>query len=240
MSSNDRLTRPKLERTGPIRSFSTVFTAPGEQTPSGERGPDRGFRDAVSRSVELGYRVIDEYIRQGQRVAETISRRSSPPEAATPDFQALGGNLARYTSEIMAVWLGMADAAMRGTGTYAAAPPPSTAGDTPGPDAADDGIQPAVRVTVESSRATEVSVTLRRNAAGRTLAVHALRAADPDAPRLTDVTVVAGSRDEPVTVRIRVPADHPSGTYTGLIVDDRNSEPCGTVTVRVPSAGEGV
>ena len=80
MSTKDRVTRPEPERTHPVRSWSTLFGAP-------ER--DGGRDDVVSRSVDLAYRVVDEYVRQGQKTAQRLSERSYAPEAMARDVQDL-------------------------------------------------------------------------------------------------------------------------------------------------------
>jgi hypothetical protein len=45
------------------------------------------FDDVVTQGVKLGYKVIEQYITQGQRVAEQISRpfQKGVPEAGTAD-----------------------------------------------------------------------------------------------------------------------------------------------------------
>src|SRR5438128_27418 len=69
VSASDRIRRPPLDRTEPIRAWSSLFGA----------GP---LNDVVTRSVELGYRVVDEYIRQGQKAA---ARFGSPSVGADGD-----------------------------------------------------------------------------------------------------------------------------------------------------------
>jgi hypothetical protein len=90
-----------------------------------------------------------------------------------------------------------------------------------------------VRVAVASAQPTEVALDLSPDAARRTLVVHALRAVDPGKPRLGDVRLEPGAKDEPLTLRIRVPADQPPGVYNGLIIDAQTNRPAGTVSIRV-------
>jgi hypothetical protein len=61
----------------------------------------------------------------------------------------------------------------------------------------------------------------------------ALRAVDPDKPKLSDVAVAGGKGDEPVVVRIRVPAGQPAGVYNGLLIDEETNRPAGTLSVRI-------
>ena len=72
MSTRERIKRPEPERTQPVRNWSTVFGAPSRTTPPGVPSSTRAPTDPVARGVEAGYRVVDEYLRQGQSVARTM------------------------------------------------------------------------------------------------------------------------------------------------------------------------
>ena len=63
--------------------------------------------------------------------------------------------------------------------------------------------------------------------------MHALRAIEPDKPRIDAVSFDGGSAEAPATVRIRVPAEQPPGVYSGLIVDQETAAPAGTLSVRI-------
>src|SRR5437879_12006363 len=84
--TSQRIKRPPLERTKPVRNASTLFSPAGPRRAdgAGQRGPeppqqDRAADDVVSRSVDQGYRVIDDYIRQGQKAAQRFDARSWSP-----------------------------------------------------------------------------------------------------------------------------------------------------------------
>src|SRR5688572_28553371 len=71
MSSKDaqeRVKKPEPERSQPIRNWGVLFGAPSSTAPGANAPPG----DPVSRGVELGYRVIEEYLRQGQNVARAM------------------------------------------------------------------------------------------------------------------------------------------------------------------------
>ena len=93
-----------------------------------------------------------------------------------------------------------------------------------------------VKVAVTSPHPTEVSLDLRPRLTARRLVVQSLRTVEPDKPRLTDVAIEDTGPDEPLTLRIRVPAEQPPGVYNGLIVDEDTSGPVGTVSVRITVA----
>ena len=60
--------------------------------------------EVVSRSVDLGYRVVDEYIRRGQQAAQRINDRSYDVQAMTSDVQDLGSRTLQYASDFAGVW----------------------------------------------------------------------------------------------------------------------------------------
>jgi hypothetical protein len=250
MSARKRITRPQLERTEPMRHWPTLFGMAGSGAPQteGKAGPAgrRSLNDAVSRSVDLGYRVIDEYIRQGQRAAQRFTDRSYSTQAMTGDVQELAMRVGRYASEFAAVWFELMQAAVTGVAQRQTAPPsngarataplsPSTApsaaqATTPGYATAEHA---RVRIVMTSLRPAELSLDLRPDAAARPLLVHALRAVDPDTPRVTDVVFEAAVNGDPPTLRLRVPADQPAGVYNAVIVDAETSRPAGTISLRI-------
>ena len=258
MSTRERLKRPTLDRSGPVRSWSTFFGVPGVEAPGNgaaasaakdaARGrPQDDVNDVVSRSVELGYRVIDEYVRQGERAARRFSDRSYNADAMTKDAQDLTMRMAQYASDFATLWLEFMQLAMGGLGPWpmppvggahpatpsASASPPAPAPPSSAPDAA----PPLhVKVAVTSPYATEVSLDLRPQVSARRIVVQALRAASGDEARLSDVALEAAGADEPMTLRIHVPAGQPPGVYNGMIVDEATSVPVGTVSVRIMPA----
>jgi len=256
VSSSDRPKRPTPERTQPIRSWSTLFAVPTAEDAQAGPDPDsppsepRGaaLNDVVSRSVDLGYRVIDEYIRQGQKAARRLNDRSFGTQAVASDLQELGMRMTQYASDFAAVWLEFVQLAATRNGAGGAAAtadspvqPSEASGTHPpaSPPQASGQVEAAaaelmrMRIEVVATQLTDVSLDIHPSAARRPLVVHALRAVEPDKPRLTEVTVDAGSEDEPPRLRIRVPAGQPAGVYSGLIIDRQTSRPVGTVSVRV-------
>ena len=230
-----RARRPELERDHPIRHFSCVFR---EAEPQRAEAQAPGG-DAVSRAVELGYRVIDEYIRQGQRAAQRLNDRSLGPETIARDVQDLTARMSQYASDFLGVWFEVLELATAGrlarpgTQDGQTVPTPPPAPTPPRAERPPAGERTRVRVDVSSARPAEVSLDLVPDAARRSLVVHALRAVDPDKPRLTDVALEPGAHGEPLTLRIRVPADQPPGVYSGLLIDEQTNRPAGTISVRL-------
>lgn len=235
MRHDDRIKRPRPERTDPIRGWSGLFGRSGGHAAG---SPGAGLDDVVTRSVELGYRVIDEYVRQGQRAAAGLRDRRTDPEALTSDLQGLLGRMAQYTSEFLGVWGEFVEIATRGAmmpgfglsnGGTGAPPPAATA-----PPAASD--EPGVRVELQATRPTEVAVDLRPHTPGTRLTVQGMRAMEPGEPRLEGVTLEAPAPGAPLVLRVVVPAEQPAGTYNGIVVEEDTSRPIGTVSVRLPPA----
>jgi hypothetical protein len=240
MNDRERIKRPEPERAGPMRRWSLFGTGDASAGRTSDGTSDPPLSDVISRSVDIGYRVVDDYIRQGQRAAERMSRRAYGPETFTSDAQELSARMMKYTSDLFATWFEfmevmIAGGAARAVTTAGAVPPPPSRAAPVGPAAPSAVAADHARVKVEiaSPWPTEVSLDLRPATAGGSLVVHALRAVDPEKPRIDDVVLTPASADEPATLRIRIPVIQPAGVYNGLILDERTSRPAGTLSVRV-------
>jgi hypothetical protein len=256
MSANDRIKRPPLDRLQAIRNWSTLFTGAvaagddaGADSGTAERSTSAPLNDVIARSVDLGYRVVDEYVRQGQKAAQRLNQRSYGAQTMAGDVQDLAMRLTQYASDFAGVWLQLVQLAAVGTGTPAAPKTPEQGGPL-GPDAraADAADAPLasqstrgaaeatrVRIEVRSAQPVDVTVDIRPEAARRALIVHALRSVDPDAARLDDVCFEAGSDEVAARLRVHVPAGHAPGIYSGLLIDEQTSRPVGTVSVTIAS-----
>jgi hypothetical protein len=93
-----------------------------------------------------------------------------------------------------------------------------------------------VRIEVASPWPTAVDLDLRPGAGRQGLVVHALRAVEPEKPRLDGVEFHAAAGDEPPILRLRIPPEQPEGAYYGLLVDPETAVPAGTLSVRVTRA----
>jgi hypothetical protein len=229
---NDRVRRPRPERTEPIRNWSTMFGG----APTGDAAPATGMADAVQRSVDLAYRVVDEYVRQGQRAAERFTGRGGAALPSTGDMQDAAAQMTRFASDGMRIWLEMMGVAMAGAGPSlapvlgaapATSPPVAAAG--PAPEAATT----RVRLALSTRRPVEVAVDLRPEASRAELVAHALRAADADIPPLAGAAFELDPNGGPVTLRLTVPDDQPEGIYNGLVIDAASNRPVGTLSVRI-------
>jgi hypothetical protein len=227
VSDEPRVKRPALDRKDPIRSFASFFAPPGAPGPAPSDEPS----EAVSSAVDLGYRVVNEYIRQG----EDAARRAADPLRAAPfanDVRDLSARMFQYASDFAGAWFEMLGLTSTGEASRTpfpfagfAAPRAPAEPPAPQPEPAAAPARTQVAVEVCSARPAIVTVDLRPGAAERPLVVHELRAPSPDLPRLSDVAFVAGR------FRVRVPDGHPAGVYSGAVIDLETSVPAGTVCV---------
>jgi hypothetical protein len=216
MSDDERIRRPPLDRTRPIRNWSTLLGTPLGQAGPVENGDGTaGLGDVVSRSVELGYRVVDEYIRQGQRAANRLSAGEYRPGDWAADAQDLAQRMAQYASELAGTWFELLERV--GAATTAAAgrsaerttertverpPAPSRA---PAPRA-------QLRLSIDSAVPAQLFVELDVQATGRRLVAHALHACEAWKPRLSEVEFRLDARDEIPTLHVKVPPHQPPGS----------------------------
>ncbi len=234
-----RLSRPKPERTGPIRDFSGLLKRPerGDDRPASAASQDGSERvgahaDAVSESVRLGYAVIQEQIRQGRRIAEQFSggaRALGASDGLAHLFQRMLNysiDLGALFADMMEVTTGMATAADRRAAPFANGRPG-------GKDRSDGRGAAAISVEIEASRPIKVTLDLRPRGNGSALAVPGLFALNGDSVPLTGIAFTAIGDGAAPALRIKVPQTQTPGTYTGAVVDAETNEPCGTLSVRL-------
>lgn len=125
VDARPRITRPELPRDRPIRAWSTLFgparAEPSARSPSAERAeaPASSTRPkAVGEAVEQGYRVIEEYLRQGQKLAAAW-RPSSPGTAPPGELPETWRRMVEYGWDMAALWLEL----WAGSGASNAPPP---------------------------------------------------------------------------------------------------------------------
>lgn len=254
MDERERVKKPEPERSQPIRNWGVLFGARSAQGAPPAQGGSAPPGDPVSRGVELGYQVIEEYLRQGRKVARAMGVPSAGPAPADEGAQNRMGALFRSFTDFASLWMDVMSRMGAGGGGAPApgfTPAAGTAGPFPaggGPDAAEppkvaapeppaepQGMAPVgLTLDIQSARRVEVSVDLRPRSTGLPLVVHDLRAPEPDKPRLTGVKIESLPEEERVCLHLQVPEEHPAGVYSGLILDERTSLPRGTLTVRIP------
>ena len=230
MEERQRLKRQDPERVVPIRNWSTVFRspespkAPDHEDGTGSAAPRNGssFGDGVANAVKLAYRVADENIRLGKRVAQQLNDRTYDLGAMRGDFRDVTERAVRSLTDLTALWFETLGSLM------GAARPPGPSGTE---KTRDDG-GAGVSVDVVSTQPAQVTLDLQPRARDLPLTVYALRAPDPTCPPLTDVGLEPAKEGRGVQIRLRVPPGQPAGQYSAVVVDSKGT-PCGTLTVRV-------
>lgn len=233
MSADERMKRPNLDRTAPIRRWPTLFGLPtedgaatGRGGPERQPGPDADGRarlgDTVQRAVELGYRVFDDQIRKGQEAAARIGRRDYGPTAMQTDLQDLAMRWVQYASDLTGVWLEMMQVAV-GAAVEQPRPRDASPGDSPSaptsPErhartAATPSEARKLRVRVASSRPTSVLLDIAPESQPP-FEVLTLRTPTGDVlptPRLES------AEDGSLHLDLVVPNECPAGTYFGVVV----------------------
>jgi hypothetical protein len=241
-----------LERSTPIRSWNGLVRAPVSPGAGGSAEPGGTDRvdDVIVRSVELGYRVIDEYVKRGQAAAQRMQHGAYGANDMARDAQGIAGQLVRSATDLAGAWaeffaLANRDGNHSGNGQ---APPHANGASAPNGHAASTaGVPPApapmaasaaapwrVRLRVRATRPVETDLHLCLVPSDHPLVVHALRAEDGTGPRLDEVGVEAA--DGVATIVVAIPDAHPAGTYAASVFDDATNLPVGTITVVLSAA----
>lgn len=254
--SAKRVKRPKLERDRPNREWSTLFgaaqaKASGAPTPE----PQGKHKDgaAVSDTVELGYRVIDDYLRQGRQVAQSFGGSGWGGGAAIPgagsneEMQQMAQRVMQYGWDFAGLWFEMWNRMGGPNAGPMPMPPgwgpppkpaeprePKPAPSSPEPgETASQNERHGVSVMVDSSQPVTTSVDLRPGPIGDLL-VHGLRADGHDAPPITNVTLEL--TDDGPLIKVVIAPSQPAGRYRAAIVDADSNSPRGLLIVRVQTA----
>ena len=248
-SEKRRLRRPELDRRGPIRDATNYFRdsdswpkKPQNDTFSQDGGEQREqrstvgtFDEVVTQGVKLGYKVIEQYIAQGQRVAEQISQpfQRGVPEAGAADVMQgvvrlykdmadVCGNALDLAVRNPAFWSWLANVA-QSNGMNVTNPMPGTL----------NGTGAAFSVEITSTRPTQVMLNVAPSAQPYIPLVHALHAQDPAVPPLRSIAFQKSPKSNMPVLLLKIPSKQPSGLYTGVVVDKDTNQPRGTLTVRV-------
>lgn len=247
MARTNRRKRPPIGRTEPDRSFSGWVRPGAAHRKDGDDGgarsqQDRGSsaRESSYQAINGAYRLIDEYMRQGQKMAEELwlptqaSERDDNQFGAPMRFMRAVGDMTMAWVEVMQQWT-----------TNAQPPSPSVAGpftagkaaahrapEAPGPTPAAEPMQ-SLRVSVKAAGLVEVSVHVADSTDLAELVAGELRPFSGEARPIRTVNVEPGTPNEGPVLRIVVPKGQPAGTYNGLLVVRGTHQPRGTISLVV-------
>ncbi|HZI10278.1 MAG TPA: hypothetical protein VE153_07760 [Myxococcus sp.] len=237
--------KPEPERTEPIRNWQTLFGVP-DPARRPDAVPPPPSPDPIARGVDMGYRVIEDYLRRGQEAARAMGMPPFSGAQPGPGTQNPMEGLFRTFSDFMTQWMnvmgvrapraahpgpmGTAGPFVVGGQDAAPMPPP-----VPPPPAPAPATARPVRVAfdVQSHRPVELALDWHSRSAGTRLVVHELRTPQAEGPRIGGVTAEWRPGEDLVVVRVRIPDAQAPGLYSGLILDEATGLPCGTVTARL-------
>jgi len=247
MKKRPRLRREDPVRTAPIRNWKTLFRGPGSQDSeefdesSEAQGPSNGERswdDVVSHGVKLGYKIIEEQIQQGRRVAEQLGDRSYGTGELGNDASELVERILHFYTDLGSLCFELIEAfahnrilngeAYRGRDAGSSEPTNGMGGVYKSANG-----HSSVSIEIVSASPTQVTLNLNEPSHGCPLAAHALHAMDADAPPLRDIVFERDDNDDPPVLRIKIPPGQPSDTYSGAVIDKDTNRPVGTLCIRV-------
>lgn len=216
------------------------MTNEGSQEGS-KSGKAESLDDAVSRAVELGYKVIEEQIQQGQKLAEQLAAGNIDPTLLNGNAADIGGRVLRFYSDIGALWYEMVESMLRkpGMSDLFANLMPGTGQQVNG--SANNGTtngRSDIHVEIISAGPTgaRVSVDLHSDCDIESMQAQSLHSRDANKQPLSDVHLIPPSEGWSPTVRVTIPEGQPAGIYSGLILAATTDEPVGTVCVHIPSS----
>lgn len=257
MDEHDRFRREHPARSGPNRNFKLLYESPAQSNRAPHSNSDpkaapngREREDAYSGGVGLAYQVIDQYIAAGRNAAEQFNRQFYNLDAGGDELQPLIERLLRFQSEIAPIWLDMIANLVRIDPRAAATASPNSYGGMQAQDRAgavpnstrktadhpssSNAVNAPVLFTLEisSRRPVEVSVRLELGAERTAVVCAGLLSPGPGKPPITDVKIIE-ERDGRPKIHVAIPPDQPPGVYSGVVVERRSGNPCGTLSVRV-------
>jgi hypothetical protein len=189
---------------------------------------------SVQRGVELGYRVIDEYIKQGAAFAAPFTPSSQKgasgqPPSVTPE------RMLQYASDLTSMWFD-AMGTLIANGSPKANGAGAVAHERPQPSAPSARAAGPVRIQIalRAKQDVDVLVTLEDtfNPTAR-ISLESLRSPlGKDA--LSDVDIVPAEGGG-IRVTLNVPEGTARTRYSGAIIDGETNNPQGRVTIQVVS-----
>jgi hypothetical protein len=186
--------------------------------------------------VNNAYRVIDEYMRQGQKLAEGFWLPATRSNGAVSDFSRVLERFFRSAGDMGMAWIEMMSELSRPTRSDAA--PQGTAGpfsfDEPEERVESEPTNersPPFTIVVSSSKRVRVSVDTFGSLVD--VDVCPLISTDRTLPPIAAVDIEVESGTSRPTLTVTVPDDQPKGTYHGVLLDRTAGRPGGTITLVV-------
>jgi hypothetical protein len=236
MEQQQRIHRPDPVRTEPNRdSAAFIFNATTGGGPKLTPEPKKsaGTPDDVAYGVTLGYQVMEEQIREGQRLAQRLRQACDLKDITnSEDISPLVGRVLHVYRDLGAVCFEAAEALLRSPALRVALSRVWQGKAENGPEP-DSGTDTVCAVEITSLRPTQVTLKLGRGSRSSSPLVHALHAHDVAIPSLTNVRFTLEPATKVPMLHVNIPDTQPPATYTGVVVDGATNEPCGTLCIRL-------
>ncbi len=232
--SDERLHKPELERMAPDRSFANALGAAGSMSdpddPNAD-GADEAAGGFVAEGVRAAYEVIDGYLRQGQRVAQSLGMPAYGSVSAG-DMSDLSSRWMQASTELMSIWfefLGSLAENMAFAGPVAGAADEES-GQPGGARAPSKPVK--VLYDIKSSElSAQPQYEFHPGRDTTELATHGLRSLVPGAKPI-GVEFESQSMDC-VMVKISVKKGQEPGLYSGALLDAHTGESVGSLSLRL-------
>jgi hypothetical protein len=198
---------------------------PDSKTGDATTKPASNMSDGVSDAVHMGYSVIEEQIRQGQRAAQQMRGAAfgTGMESGIKNAKNIANRLLQYSTDLAVLHFDLMSVLLHSTGS----------------DGISTNVAPSqgtgsrVIIEIESKRKNQVTLDLWPGKQTANLTIPALHSAESEKTPLTDVSFVPGTEQAPARLCIAIPDAQPAGVYSGLILDAETSQPGGTLSLRL-------
>jgi hypothetical protein len=231
-----RLHREEPERSEPVRSAKHHVdanggwreTVTGHSATNGEAGESDDGQDTVGYGVKLGYKIIEDQILKGQKIAEQW-HANSPEEKDEDEWPRVLGRLLNVYRDLGSVYMDATESIISRLANLAMDYEP---GADKKSESAPSMRTPDIPVTVSSVKKIRIQLDLKPQVGGN-LRVQALHGLDTAATPLTNIYFTPGTATISPELHIEIPDDCIATAYTGVVVDADTNEPMGTLCVHV-------
>ncbi|MGI9265381.1 MAG: hypothetical protein ACR2QU_10645 [Gammaproteobacteria bacterium] len=196
----------------------------------------------VSRAVELGYKVIEEQIRQGQQIAGQVASGNVDPSVINGNVSEIGDRVLRFYSDMGALWFEMIESVLRNPAMGEMFSNFVPGGDQvngsahngAGRAAANGRSNIPVEIVSREPTGARVSVELGGGCDFESMVAQPLCTRDADSRPIDGVHFTPPRDGWPPSIRVTIPEGQAPGTYSGLILSAITDEPVGTLCVHIP------
>ncbi|MEZ5332587.1 MAG: hypothetical protein R2991_11165 [Thermoanaerobaculia bacterium] len=214
MSDTERKKRTDLERDRPRRDPAGAFGDAGRTAFDGLRAAGEAWREVVERSVKMGYRVVEEQIEQGRKVATSLNDQVYGSGRTRDDVGDITDRVFASFADMTSRWFDMMGSMAAGMTV---------------PGASTGGATGRVTVSVATARAAKVTLEVEAGAGSAGIEADALAPSKGDARLAVEVRPGGGG----VHLEVRVPSDAPAGTYRGTLRARGSGTGVGSLQVRL-------